>query len=375
MSARARRAWAVAYLVLVLASVATVVWAMRYSYAINKLTRGVGDTVFYGADGRPWFRMDEQRRDVPLGAISRRPPARHHRGRGSPLPPPSRRGSARRSSARRSRNVRDADTVEGGSTITQQLARTLFLSNRRTYGRKIKEAGIALLLEAQLTKAQILELYLNRVYLCAGGYGVEPMSRNLFGKPAKDVTLAEAALIAGLIRAPSALSPWSNLDGAAAPQPRRAGADARARLHHAAAGGRRARAGAHARPAVSRGRRARGGYAKEFLRQQFRNALRRRSPARLEGPHDVRPRSAGSGRARGRDGLRRSNRPSLQAALVALDPATGDILAHGRRPRLPRVHVQSRHAEPASARLRVQAVRVRRRAGSRVHAGVGARRA
>ena len=78
----------------------------------------------------------------------------------------------------------------------------------------MKEAGIAVLIEAQLTKPQILELYLNRVYLSAGVYGVETMSEHLFRKQARAVTLPEAALIAGLIRAPSALSPWSNLDGA-----------------------------------------------------------------------------------------------------------------------------------------------------------------
>src|SRR5207342_2866478 len=96
----------------------------------------------------------------------------------------------------------------------QQLARTLFLSNKKTPGRKAQEAVLALLLEQELSKNQILELYLNRIYLSGGVYGVETMSQNLYGKPASKLTLPEAALIAGLIRAPSALSPWSNLDGA-----------------------------------------------------------------------------------------------------------------------------------------------------------------
>jgi penicillin-binding protein 1A len=104
--------------------------------------------------------------------------------------------------------------VEGGSTLTQQLARTLFLSNEKTLLRKAKEAVLALMLEQQLDKDQILELYLNRVYLSAGLYGVGTMSTSLFGKHARDLTLAEAALIAGLVKAPSALSPWTNLDGA-----------------------------------------------------------------------------------------------------------------------------------------------------------------
>src|SRR5262249_25885400 len=81
-------------------------------------------------------------------------------------------------------------------------------------GRKVKEAGLALLIEAQLTKNQILELYLNRVYLSAGVYGVETMSEHLFRKPARAVTLPEAALIAGLIRAPATFSPWTNYEAA-----------------------------------------------------------------------------------------------------------------------------------------------------------------
>src|SRR5207245_4932120 len=112
------------------------------------------------------------------------------------------------------RDVRHGSRAEGGSTLTQQLARTLFLSNVKSYGRKLKEAGLAILIEAELSKKQILEFYLNRVYLSAGVYGVETMSEHLFRKPARAVTLAEAAFIAGLIRAPSALSPWTNYDGA-----------------------------------------------------------------------------------------------------------------------------------------------------------------
>src|SRR5207245_10414508 len=86
------------------------------------------------------------------------------------------------------RNVRSGGRVEGGSTLTQQLARTLFLSNVRTFGRKAKEATLALLIEAQLTKPQILELYLNRVYLSAGVYGVNTMSEHVFRKPSRALT-------------------------------------------------------------------------------------------------------------------------------------------------------------------------------------------
>ena len=104
--------------------------------------------------------------------------------------------------------------AEGGSTLSQQLARTLFLSNVRTFSRKAREVGLALLIEQQLTKNQILELYLNRIYLSGGVYGVQTMAEHLFRKSARALTLPESAIIAGLIRAPSALSPWSNYDGA-----------------------------------------------------------------------------------------------------------------------------------------------------------------
>src|SRR4029079_686881 len=81
------------------------------------------------------------------------------------------------------RNVRSSGRSEGASTLTQQLARTLFLSNRRSYGRKIREAVIAFLIEAQLGKKEILELYLNRIFLGAGIYGVAAMSERAFGNP------------------------------------------------------------------------------------------------------------------------------------------------------------------------------------------------
>ena len=161
--------------------------------------------------------------------------------------------------------------MEGGSTLTQQLARTLFLSNKRTLGRKAQEAVLALLLEQELTKNQILELYLNRIYLSGGVYGVETMSRNLFGKPASAVTLPEAALIAGLIRAPSALSPWSNLDGAIERSHVVLPSDAREKASSPPSRRRAAARVASAIRPYPRRDRGTAGYAKEFLRQQFRD--------------------------------------------------------------------------------------------------------
>src|SRR5437773_2040276 len=169
-------------------------------------------------------------------------------------------------------NLRRGGVVQGGSTLTQQLARTLFLSNERTWARKGKEAVLALMLEQVLTKDQILELYLNRIYLSGGVYGVEAMSKKLFVKRARDLTLPEAALVAGLIRAPSALSPWSNLDGAL--QRSRTVLERMREQGFISAEDERTALGAHVRITSSPGLAdTRSGYVKEYLRQLFRDQM------------------------------------------------------------------------------------------------------
>jgi len=107
-------------------------------------------------------------------------------------------------------NAREQRFAQGGSTITQQLAKNLFLSRERTIKRKIQEAMLAVWLEYELTKDQILSTYLNRVYLGSGTYGVDAASRLYFKKPVQDVTLREAATLAGLLKAPSRYSPRAN---------------------------------------------------------------------------------------------------------------------------------------------------------------------
>ena len=104
-------------------------------------------------------------------------------------------------------NLMQGRYTQGGSTLTQQLAKNLFLKPDRTLERKVQEVLLALWLEQKHTKDQILEMYLNRVYFGSGAYGVEAASRRYFGKSARDVTLSEAALLAGLLKAPSRLSP------------------------------------------------------------------------------------------------------------------------------------------------------------------------
>src|SRR5579862_4016641 len=104
--------------------------------------------------------------------------------------------------------------AQGGSTITQQLAKNLFLTQERTVSRKLQEVVLALWLEHKYSKAQILDLYLNRVYFGAGAYGVEAAAQRYFGKSARQLTLSEAAMLAGLVQSPSRLAPTRNPDGA-----------------------------------------------------------------------------------------------------------------------------------------------------------------
>ena len=309
----------------ILAAGVSVGWLGKQSYAVHKLTRGVGDTWFHSADGRPWFRLDEQRHDVPMAAIS--PHLQHafvavedHRFFRHPGVDPIALARAI------VRNVQEPGTVEGGSTITQQLARTLFLSNRKSYLRKAREAVLSLLIEAQLSKPEILELYLNRIYLSAGVYGVEAMSQRVFGKPAKTLSIAESALIAGLARAPATLSPWSNLDGAVARSHvvlrRMRDAEFITEAQELAARQAQFRVRPY-RPADA----GRHGYAKAYLRQLFRDEFGGDHPPdwRVNTTFSVALQDAAEAAVEG--GLARLGKPALQAALVAIDPATGNVLA------------------------------------------------
>lgn len=113
-------------------------------------------------------------------------------------------------------NVRAGRVVQGGSTLTQQLAKNLFLSPDRTVERKVEEMILAFQLEQRFTKDEIIELYLNRVYFGSGAWGIEAASLRYFGKSASQVTLGEAALLAGLLKAPSRYSPVNDAERAAA---------------------------------------------------------------------------------------------------------------------------------------------------------------
>jgi penicillin-binding protein 1A len=113
-------------------------------------------------------------------------------------------------------NAEANGVVQGGSSITQQLAKNIFLSNERTLERKIKEAYLALWIECHLTKDEILKLYLDRAYMGGGAFGIEAAAHYYFGKSVRDVSLAEAAMLAGLFKAPSKYAPTANLAAARA---------------------------------------------------------------------------------------------------------------------------------------------------------------
>jgi len=111
-------------------------------------------------------------------------------------------------------NFRRGRIVEGGSTITQQLAKVLFLTPDRSLDRKLKEAVLALLIERRYSKDRILELYLNQIYFGHGAFGVEAAAQTFFGKSVGHLTLAESALLAGLPKAPATYSPFDHPDAA-----------------------------------------------------------------------------------------------------------------------------------------------------------------
>src|SRR6185437_1910870 len=111
-------------------------------------------------------------------------------------------------------NLLHRGVSQGGSTLTQQLAKNLFLTQERTFARKLQEAELALWLERKYSKNEILELYLNRVYFGSGAYGVEAAAQRYFGKSARQVKVGEAAMLAGVVRSPSRLAPNRNPAGA-----------------------------------------------------------------------------------------------------------------------------------------------------------------
>ena len=301
------------------------IWVARYTLAVNKLSRGIGQTYFYGADGKPWFPLEEHRLDVPLARIA--PDLQHavvavedHRFYSHPGVDPIGIGRAV------FRDLRAGGIEEGASTLTQQLARTIFLTNQRNFGRKFKEMVLALMIERRLDKPKILELYLNRIFLGGSVYGVEAMSRNVFGKGAADLTLPEAAFIAGIIQMPSNLSPWTHYDRAL--QRSHVVLSKMREEKFITADAEQAADAAHPKILPSPGLTAgAAGYAEDYLRQQFKAEFEDDNPPDWKVQTTFLPEVQREAERAVTIGLQRWHAPQLQAALVALDPQTGDVLA------------------------------------------------
>ncbi len=274
--------------------------------------------------------------------------------------------------------LRAGEAVQGGSTITQQLARQS-VGREKTLTRKIKEMLFAAQLEHRLSKNEILELYLNKVYFGDGLYGVEAASRGYFGKKASELSLPEAALLAGLLKAPSSYAPTVSAEKAEARQ----GVVLKAMLENRAITRDQYDSAITAIVEIYDGLRAAEPYGRYFQEEVKRQLVERFGAERVaigglrvyttidlamqqaadaaveRGLLDIektlpgrRP-STRHPPAPQADG---SLRPELQAALVALDPSNGHVLAMVGGPRFREELVQPRHAGQASARLGVQAV-------------------
>jgi len=238
------------------------------------------------------------------------------------------------------RNIRARKVVEGGSTLTQQLAKVLFLTPERSYSRKLKEMVLALKIEQRYTKREILSLYLNQIYFGSGAYGVEAAAQTYFGKQARGLTTAESALLAGLPRSPKYYSPFRSRENARSRRShvlRRmvvAGDISQAQADEADRTPLPSPASVVSRSAAP------AAYFVEYVRQKVEERfgssilysgglnIHTTVDDALQGMAEeavhkgLEQLDQRSGKARGKDAT-----SSLQSALVAIDPATGHILA------------------------------------------------
>jgi penicillin-binding protein 1A len=315
--------------------------------------RGLGDmaqsTTLYDAEDKPVFTIfKEQRIEVPLERVSPHliqavisvEDQRFYDHSGI---------DAIRVGAAVLRNIEEGRRAEGGSTITQQLARQSFLTTDKTYRRKLKEVILAAYIESLHTKEQILHLYLNKVYFGDGLYGVEAAARGYFAKSASEVTVDEAALLAGLIQSPSSYAPTVNLDRAIA----RRNVVLQTMVASGAIDAAAAQQARSAEVRLKNGlefRETSGLYFKEQVRRElverfgwqrvYQGGLRvyttldRELQGEAEkvvekGLQEIERRRGFRNAPRGKHAPPAENEPPdyLQAALTSIDPATGQVLA------------------------------------------------
>ena len=259
-------------------------------------------------------------------------------------------------------NILHRGVAQGGSTITQQLAKNLFLTQERTIHRKLQEAMLAIWLERKFTKTQILELYLNRVYFGSGAYGIEQAAQRYFGKSARQLSLPEAAMLAGLVKSPSRLAPTRNFDGAE--QRAQTVLAAMAELGFISEASSHA-AVAHPPRMVAQGGTGSVNYVADWVMDAVNDVLGHVEEDIVVQDHD-RQRLAGERRAvadrrtgaEGRQSRRRARR-------AGRDDAGRRGARHGRRTQLRRKPVQPRGRRQAPARLGLQGLRLSDRARTR----------
>ena len=269
-------------------------------------------------------------------------------------------------------NTQAGGVRQGGSSITQQLAKNLFLTNERTIERKIKEAFLALWLESRLTKNEILKLYLDRAYLGGGAFGVDAAAQFYFNKSARDVNLAEAAMLAGMFKAPTKFAPHINLPAARA--------RANVVLDNLVEAGFMTEGqvfGARRNPAMALDRRddRAPNYFLDYAFDEMKKLVSTFPKSMNERVFLVRT-SIDSGLQRVADDCGRELAEAVRPRLSRQPVRHGDRRSrrrrarHGRRPRLHLEPVQPRHRRASPAGLLVQALRLCHRARARHEAEV-----
>jgi penicillin-binding protein 1A len=225
-------------------------------------------------------------------------------------------------------DIKAGSVVEGGSTITQQLARMLFLKPEKSLQRKLKEAALSIKIEQRYTKDEILGMYLNQAYFGTRAYGIEAASETYFGKPAKDLTIAEAALLASMPKAPSVYSPFKNPDKA---KDRRAFVLKQMNDNKFITEAQYRAAENAPMPSIPHLRKYDAPYFIETLRQQLESRLGNElytSGFKIMSTIDSRMQQIAEEAVRnGISALEKRDAPPLEAALIAIDIRTGHIKA------------------------------------------------
>ena len=305
---------------------------------LYRVTQMARSSVFYDRKGRPAFTIfKEQRIEVPIDKMSPNlrkavlaiEDQRFYEHQGVDLI---------RIAGAAIANFREGNRAQGASTITQQLARLSFLTMEKTYSRKLQEAVLAALIENEYSKEQILELYLNKVYFGAGLYGAEAAARGYFGKHASELTVAEGAMLAGLVKAPSNYAPTVNMERAIS----RRGTVLQAMLDSGAIDRDTFETARHTKVVLTDSLRKEEPYGRFFKEHVRRELISRFGEARVyEGglrvytTIDLEMQRAADAEVQrvlkeldGRRSARaRANPATLQAALVALDPRDGEVRA------------------------------------------------